>query len=81
MIAFSGPMLEFKSGNLIDLGNGNVAVEWPDSTTVLSVQPNGTFETRPRTAIGAWETAKKVGNKLVYKPDGKVYVLALMEGI
>jgi hypothetical protein len=84
MIAFATqPILAFETGDLIPgQAPGTVAVIWPaGSDTVLSVQPDGRYETRPRTAIGPWESAKKVGNKLVFQPGGKVYVVPLIEGL
>lgn len=84
MIAFAtAPILVWERGDLLP-GNeaGTVAVRWPkDSDTVLSVQPDGSYQTRPDTAIGAWESAKKVGDKLVYRIVDKVYVIPLIEGL
>ena len=62
-MAFATPCVY--SNRLVDLGNGNFAAKISD-TEVLSIQPDGSMQTRPLTAIGPWETARKDGNKLVY---------------
>ena len=82
MIAYAQPILVFTSALELVPGafDGTVAV-LVDQDNVLSVQPDGTFQTRPRTNIGAWESAKQVGDKLVYQPDGKVYVVPIVEGL
>jgi hypothetical protein len=79
MIAFaSQPILNFsQTGDLIALGNDYYAVR-VSPTEVLSVQPDGRYETRPQTAIGPWETAKLNGDKLVFNSDGHVYVIPMV---
>ncbi len=79
MIAFaSAPILAFSLGDKIAV-DGGVAIVWPaGSNTVLSVQPDGSYQTRSRSAIGSWETARDLGDKLVYVPDGHVYVVPLV---
>ena len=84
MIFTDKPILAFLAGDLLPLGGfaGQYAVLWPrGSDTVLSVQPDGTYETRPKDFIGPWETAMKVGDKLVYTIDDNVYVIAIVEGV
>lgn len=79
----STPILAFEAGDLIS-GNeaGTFAVRWPpESDTVLSVQPDGRYETRPLTSIGPWESAKKIGDKLVFRVEGRVYVIPIVEGL
>jgi hypothetical protein len=84
MIAFAqSPILAFETGELIPGQDpGTFAVVWPlGSDTVLSVQPDGRYETRPRTAIGPWESAKKIGDKLVYNSAGAIHVVPIVEGL
>ena len=72
-----GPWLE---GSLIPGQNpGSVALLWPHPETVLSVQPDGTYQTRSRDAIGAWESARRVGDKLVYLSGGKFFIIPIVE--
>jgi hypothetical protein len=56
-----------------------VTVTYPaGTTTVLSVQPDGTIETRPAGAQGAYERAILKSDRLVYAPvgpTGKVYLV------
>lgn len=85
MIAFADqPILAFRTGDLIALGNGAYAVLWPANQpdnaapkTVLSVQPDGSYETR--TEIGAWESALLKGDKLIFRPEDKVYVIPMVD--
>ena len=51
---------------LLSTVNGIVQVN-PDGT-VVSVQPDGSVETRPVGTIGPWEICKLVGPFLVYTP-------------
>lgn len=65
-------------GDLIPAGDGDVAVIWPiGSQTVLSVQPDGSFQTRPKTAIGEYEIARRDGNILIYHPGGNTYAVPI----
>ena len=59
--------------SLISLGGSKYAVRWPrNSDTVLSIQPDGTWETRPETGIGAWESGTLIdGKKLVFEESGE----------
>ena len=52
---------------LDDVGNGEVLAVKLDGT-VLSVQPDGTIETRPAGAKGPYERATVIGNMVVYRP-------------
>lgn len=58
------------------------AVRYPSGSTktILSIQPDGSAETRPIDAIGPWETCRIEGNRLVF-PDvaGKKYALPLVD--
>lgn len=52
-------------------GDDLVTVTYPTgSTTVLSVQPDGTLETRPAGACGPYELAILRDDRLVYAPLG-----------
>lgn len=44
---------------------GGAVVVSPSPGVVLSLQPNGSIETRPATAIAAWELATRVGPSLL----------------
>lgn len=56
--------------------NGNTAIELAPGV-YLSVQPDGTFQTR--TAIGAWETCElnPANNTVTYKATGLAYVIPI----
>jgi hypothetical protein len=69
MIAFPNePIRAFNTGDLFKDGDDDV-IGWGDGK-VLSVQPDGRFETRPRNAIGAWERGRRQGNVVVYSNYG-----------
>jgi hypothetical protein len=59
-----------RTSDLLPQDDGTVAVLWPSGRaahdTVLSIQPDGSWQTRPITAIGPWEKARAIGNKLVF---------------
>ena len=62
--------------------NGGVAIIWPHgSETVLSVQPDGRHETRPKTKVGAWETGKPVKGGVAYQVGDYVWVVPIVEGL
>lgn len=49
---------------------------------VLSVQPDGSFQPRPKGTAGPYEKAGLNGNTLVYCPEGKtVYALPFFEKV
>jgi hypothetical protein len=56
-----------------------VTVTYPaGATTVMSVQPDGTIETRPQGSQGAYERAILGGDRLVFAPigpSGKVFLV------
>lgn len=59
-----------------DVGNGEVVVVKKDGT-VLSIQPDGSQESRPAGTSGPYERAKVNGNLIVYQPiPGKVWAYA-----
>lgn len=56
-----------RTSDLSRHGDGTCHVVWPrGSDTVLSMQPDGTLQTRPSDAVGAWETARIVSDGLVF---------------
>lgn len=61
------------------LDGDRVTVAYPaGASTVLSVQPDGSMETRPAGSAGPYETAILAGDRLVYAPtgvEGAVYLL------
>jgi hypothetical protein len=51
--------------------NGQVTVSYPaGASTVLSIQQDGSIQTRPQGTAGAFELASISGNSLVYAPSG-----------
>ena len=82
MIAYATqPILAFKTGDLISGSLPDTFAVLLDDDNVLSVQPDGSYQTRPRATLGAWESARKVGDKLVYLSDGQVHVVPIIEGL
>lgn len=56
---------------LNDQGDGTVTVTYPPgSSDVLSVQPDGSIETRPKGTNGPYERAKVNGTSLAFCPLG-----------
>lgn len=58
--------------------NGTVTVSLTDGT-VLSIQPDGSQQTRPAGTAGPWEIARINGNVLIYSPDGNPYAFAYFQ--
>jgi hypothetical protein len=77
LIGFAETPLSFHSGELIPTDDPErVALVWPGPDTVLSVQPDGCYETRPREAVGAYEKAILDGDRLIYEPiPGTLWVV------
>jgi hypothetical protein len=48
---------------------------------VLSVQPDGSFQTRPHDKIGSWEVLTLEGALFKYAGNGSVVVLVLPPGL
>lgn len=42
---------------------------------VLSVQPDGSYQTRPAGTAGPWEVAEVAGDKRVYTVNGTTFVV------
>ena len=47
---------------------------------VLSVQPDGSFQTRDKNAIGGWETAQREGVSLLYSGTGSTFLVVPVQG-
>jgi hypothetical protein len=47
---------------------------------VLSVQPDGSFQTRAADQIGAWETAQREGVSLLYSGTGVTFLVVPVQG-
>jgi autotransporter adhesin len=83
MVAYSDrPLFMSPTGFLLGTKNavdgGKVTLSTADGS-VLSVQPDGSFETRPAGTAGPYETAVDGGNTLVYCPDSvHVYVVSVV---
>ena len=78
------PLLTFVVHELLPGSEpGTLAMRWPepDSPTVFSLQPDGSIQTRPEAEIGAWESGKRVGDKLIFRADQAVKVFAIVEGV
>lgn len=72
-------LMAVRKEDLISQGDNKYACWWPHgSDTVLSVQGDGSYETRPNTAIGPWETAELKENKLIFTVAGKTYVVIVV---
>jgi len=57
--------------NLLDEVSGLCTVTYPvGASTVLSVQPDGTIETRPHGSAGPYELAIRKPDRLIYAPIG-----------
>jgi len=67
------------SADLIAQPNGSYTVKFLSG--VLSVQPDGTFATRPTGTAGPWESGVRTGNTLVFTdgayPTGRYAVLVV----
>ncbi len=48
-----------------------------DNGEVMSVQPNGTIETRPAGTFGAYEVARREGSLRFYTPDDSLWIFVV----
>lgn len=72
---FNNPTGYVETGVIIAIPlSSQVAIEWPvGSSTVLSVQPNGSYDTRDKSQIGQYESFSIQGsNLIVNSPAGPV---------
>lgn len=71
-----------RSSDLIPHPDGRFTVRAPNGAGVLSVQADGSIQTRPAGTADLWETCRQSGNKLVFEdsayPTG-AYALLLVE--
>ena len=51
---------------LIAQPDGSFTVHYGSGDNVLSVQPDGSFQSRPIGTNGPWESGRKQGNKLIF---------------
>ncbi len=71
------PLFLFNHAAVIPLSNGQKALRWNQTTQqvdagssrVFSLQPNGTIQDRPDTAIGAWESGTVEGDRLIFRVE------------
>jgi hypothetical protein len=68
----SGGFLE--AGESLEVWPGFAVLTRPDGQ-VLSVQPNGGYETRPAGTAGEYEVAEVAGDKRIYRPAGQIHVV------
>lgn len=72
----------YVTDDLILLGNNKFAVPYPkNSDTILSQAGNGSWETRPRDAVGTNETATVDGNTISFNIPEGLFVYALVKGL
>ncbi len=75
MAVSTTPIEVFDHASVIDNADGTKSLRWglggtdPNSKAVFSLQPDGTVQTRPDSAIGAWEKGKVEGDRLVFRTD------------
>lgn len=56
---------------LNDVGGGNFTVTYPSNAdTVLSVQPDGSIQTRPHGTAGPYELCRINGGFVAFRPAG-----------
>lgn len=78
MIYANAPMFHNPTGWLegafVAQPNGYVTVERADGR-VLSVQPDGRFESRDAGTAGPYELAQQASDKLIYRSGGSIFVV------
>jgi hypothetical protein len=73
------PVLRAVPVTLNDQGTGLVTATIAGSDLVLSVQPDGTLQTRPAGTAGGYELAKVVPQGLAYQPiDEALFVVPIV---
>lgn len=77
MVYSSRPLFMNPTGWLPGTLNADGTVSLP-SGEVLSVQPDGSYQTRPQGTAGEYEVAQRVGDKLVFTPGGAIHVVAMV---
>jgi hypothetical protein len=66
--------LNWLEGTLVSV-DGGVVITLP-SGEVLSVQPDGSYQTRPAGTTGEYEVAERAGTDLIFRPGGQIHVVA-----
>lgn len=77
MAVSSVPLFTFDHRAVITNPDGSISLRWNlagmctdhTKTEVYSLQPDGSVQTRPDSAIGAWERGVIQGDRLVFKTD------------
>lgn len=77
MVYSNRPLFRDPSGWMPGTWNANGTVALP-SGEVLSVQPDGSYQTRPAGTAGPYEVAQRVGDKLVFTPGDAIHVVAMV---
>lgn len=79
-MVYSNRPIELDPTRFLDAGGSQEV--WPSYAIltrpdglVLSVQPNGGYETRPAGTAGEYEVAEVVGDKRIYRPAGAIWVV------
>lgn len=68
--------------DLVPIDNGEFKCRYPSGSpdTILSVQPDGSIQTRPFDQVGAWERIRDDGTRAVFPyVDGTVYAIPLVD--
>jgi hypothetical protein len=68
------PLFTFDHRSVIHNADGTKSLRWnqaeyrtdPTSPEVFSLQPDGSVQTRPDSAIGPWEKGKVSGDRLIF---------------
>jgi hypothetical protein len=77
-------LLEFIPAKTVIPQSGGTVTLVLNDDTVLSVQPNGNFETRPSGTAGPYEKAVQTPQGLVYAPlgaNGQAYLVPIVTEI
>ena len=83
MIGMSDKPLDitFIARERLNKGPNGTAIVVNSDGTIVSVQPDGSIQSRPAGTAGPYETAKIDGNKLVYHSGGHIYAFALLNEV
>jgi len=64
--------------DLISVGENKYVAHYPyNEDTVLSIQPDGSWQTRPAGTAGSWEIAELKGDALKYRVAGMTYFVVV----
>ena len=78
------PLFTFDHAAVIHHSDGTKSLRWnlaaqrtdAKSTRVFSLQPDGSIQDRPDTAIDIWEKGRVEGDRLIFKTEGARAVFA-----